>query len=288
MFLLLIFFLAISVRSEKACTPDNYKIVDVSDCADNKRVLSYGLKSATCLGAATLTSTQSCDCQLSEYVPTVSPCDAATWTRRLTGWEGTVHRGGCRADPAVQAALRGSVTPTSYIPCECTAADVGSLYTPCDAATASRHVVFFWKRECTRGNMTLPMSARIGCRDECDDGQYFGPPNTQCTNCTPGTFSVPGSVYMAPWRKWPSNFHTVCNGVEGNGGSCDAWRLRGEVIDSGHQNQTASTVSTLMVWADIVTAPAVLTVTFRTSSEMYGDYFWVDASEVVHLIYLCN
>ena len=82
---LLVLLSAISVRSEKACTPDSYKIVDVSDCADYRRVLTYGLKSATCLGAATLTSTQSCDCQLGEYVPTVSACDAATWTRRLTG-----------------------------------------------------------------------------------------------------------------------------------------------------------------------------------------------------------
>ena len=210
---ILVFFigLVVTATAQRACTPADYLIAGSSDCTSGRRTLTYALRSGnTCVGAAQLTTQQSCECHLNEYSPSPSSCDVVSWTRPLSGWQGDGH---CTVDDGLKRQLESTVSGVSVVPCECTSDDVGSQFTACDAATSSRTVIFYWKRPCTIGNYTLPNPSSLGCRDECDDGQYLGPPNTECKNCSSGTYSIPGVVYSVPWTTLPNAFHTSCIGA---------------------------------------------------------------------------
>ena len=263
------------VHSQKVCTPSDYVLSQSSACEPDvttsvpMRTLLYKVRNpGECTGSTSLVLNRSCECDLDEYVAAASACDPATHTQKLSGW---IPSPQCRQSTLLQSQLNREVTAASFMPCECNEDDIGSLFTPCHADSVSRSVVYFWKRECTpRKNLTLPKPSKIGCRDECSAGSFLGPPNKACEKCPAGTFAIKGEAYSMPWSKWPSNFHTVCSGD-----GCKPWRLHNETIDSGEQS-TSSIVSSLKIWADIVTVPAELTLTFRLSSAMYDDNFFIN------------
>eukprot|EP00759_Apiculatamorpha_spiralis_P024464 PhF_6_TR27910/c0_g1_i4/m.40973 len=262
------------------CTPFDYQITSEGTTCDgttSTRSVVYrkSLSSqSSCQGPETITlSNQPCECDLYEYRPQLSSY-CQNDQRRILGWNASDTN--CAQNAEAIKQLQSSVDPaTSWIPCECTLDDMASQYTECDHNTKTRLVVHYWKKPCLPTTVVLPRSSKIGCHDECDDGQYLAPPNTQCANCSSGTYSITGDVYGDPWivtdpeLPLPPNFHTQCSGS-----GCHGWVITPDgLLESGSQHGANTIVSTLIMTADIKTAPSSLEVTFRTSSQIYSDYF---------------
>jgi len=280
-----------AIQGIPACAPYDYALTSSSVCSltdgplsPGSRTLAYtkhALDEFPCSGPENITlSNQSCECDLYEYRPLLQNGWQNTLClngrRSILSWNQS-DSPGCRPNQMVLQQLNSQIGPESWLPCECTADDIASEYTDCESGDVrlewgarTRMVVFFWKRLCVPGNLKLPRPSVIGCRDECDDGQFLGPPNTMCKDCPSGTYSVKGDVYGPIWKSIPSNFHTTCTGL-----GCHTWKVHNGVLESGDQNANDYASSILTLWADVKAAPSTLKVTYRTSTERAADFLRV-------------
>eukprot|EP01062_Namystynia_karyoxenos_P022989 TRINITY_DN1883_c0_g1_i1.p1 TRINITY_DN1883_c0_g1~~TRINITY_DN1883_c0_g1_i1.p1 ORF type:complete len:1370 (+),score=282.06 TRINITY_DN1883_c0_g1_i1:64-4173(+) len=238
----------------------------------------------SCVGVSALRSsaTTDCACALDEYEPIYGPCRRSLSQpereerRPITGYR---PGGDCVLDQHVVEQLCGGELPTAdrdcgQTFCSCGAEDVGTTYTECDPATASRMLTFFWKDTCIPDDpaVQLPAARPVDCVQECPDGTFLT--LGDCVNCSAGTFSIKGEEFTPPWRTWPSAFQTHC-AADGVLGHCEKWQLRGDYIDSGNQSGRHGLFTSLTIWSTIRSLPALLRLSYRMESEAGRDMFYV-------------
>eukprot|EP01062_Namystynia_karyoxenos_P062785 TRINITY_DN55644_c0_g1_i1.p1 TRINITY_DN55644_c0_g1~~TRINITY_DN55644_c0_g1_i1.p1 ORF type:complete len:1402 (+),score=345.49 TRINITY_DN55644_c0_g1_i1:67-4272(+) len=117
--------------------------------------------------------------------------------------------------------------------------------------------------------IALPEREQLACGLQCDSGTYLAPPLTRCAFCPSGSYSIRGDVYAAPWTEFPLSSHTHC--AAKNDDPCEPWQLRGDYIDSGDQQGSDNVESTLSLWADVRSIPAILHLTYRVESQSMRD-----------------
>eukprot|EP00760_Papus_ankaliazontas_P006125 PhM_4_TR1290/c0_g1_i1/m.58298 len=286
-----------SVLTSPICTLSDFQLQNgkgnnPSECTSSSKVrtLTYENKNSqtkACVGPSTLTLSASCECALDEYYHYYSV--------QCNNTEAAGDKDGkklCQSDSPVvetfdkvlQNFQNGVKNNNNTISCECTEGDIGSSYTDCDANKYQKQVIYYWKRPCSSGGAKLPFPKTVSCETTCSAGQFIAPPHHECQQCPQGTFSIPGSSFGAPWLRWPLTFHSSCSTTTTSPSSsseCVKWSLGdGTAIHSGDQTSASTISSSLFITATLKTSPAVLSLRYRVSSEMYGDNFAISLDNV--------
>ncbi|CUE74841.1 membrane-associated protein, putative [Bodo saltans] len=119
----------------------------------------------------------------------------------------------------------------------CTAADLKSLFTPCNTATGEMQSIQYFDKNCDNsGNHSVPLHSPrpTPCIKSCPSGTYYSPVTLGCEQCSPGEFSNSGGEIINTFgATLPGRFSSYCSPQP-----CEPWRVApGRVyLDSGNQS----------------------------------------------------
>eukprot|EP01129_Flabellula_baltica_P004543 TRINITY_DN1589_c0_g1_i1.p1 TRINITY_DN1589_c0_g1~~TRINITY_DN1589_c0_g1_i1.p1 ORF type:complete len:1762 (-),score=366.97 TRINITY_DN1589_c0_g1_i1:36-5285(-) len=123
----------------------------------------------------------------------------------------------------------------------CTENDIGYYYTECNSG--SRQLIYYWHPESVcAGGVKLPSSVSgLSCPIECQQGTYLPLGQTECQDCSAGSFSKGGARRVHDWSTFPRtdnlglSFETYCTDSYGNllpTDDCSGWRSENNFIES--------------------------------------------------------
>jgi hypothetical protein len=174
----------------------------------------------------------------------------------------------------------------------CSIYDYVYEYTICNQHTNTHSLVWYLNpyAACTGGDGPPPFEFNLPCNLTCQDGQYLEPGATSCSNCSAGSISRGGAIYVDSWFEWPVNllsYNTYCldtySGELLNTSACAGWQLDGYYVSSGatHDSQT----SVLDITVNLQTS-GYLNFEFLVDAELDFDglNLFVDGNEVFSLL----
>eukprot|EP01065_Artemidia_motanka_P044673 TRINITY_DN6398_c4_g1_i1.p1 TRINITY_DN6398_c4_g1~~TRINITY_DN6398_c4_g1_i1.p1 ORF type:complete len:1257 (+),score=342.12 TRINITY_DN6398_c4_g1_i1:55-3825(+) len=240
---------------------------------------------ASCSGGDGLeVSSTNCVCTMEELVPRYGRCTRSlaqprpTPLRPILGYV-VKHGSECVVDDAMLRGLCGGRLPSEdgepcgHGYCSCDEDDIGFAYSECDEKEGGRLLSYFYKDTCTPDNASVrlpPSTWETPCSPSCPEGFFIKPPSSECIKCPPGTFSVRGQEWVRPWTKLPEGFKSMCKSAASD---CDGWSTSDGLLHSG--DLAHNTVSGLAFDVELVSHPAVLSLTYRMESEPLKDFFVV-------------
>eukprot|EP01113_Clastostelium_recurvatum_P039353 TRINITY_DN599_c0_g1_i2.p1 TRINITY_DN599_c0_g1~~TRINITY_DN599_c0_g1_i2.p1 ORF type:complete len:1691 (+),score=310.04 TRINITY_DN599_c0_g1_i2:2107-7179(+) len=174
---------------------------------------------------------------------------------------------------------------------DCTIDDYTATYTACRADN-KRDLVYFLNQPVTcsvgggGGGFVPPYKYNLSCNLACDEGYYLPMGETQCAQCSPGSYSRGGALLFSQFYDWPSSglmFNTYClAGLRDPvRASCPGWQLEGAYMMSG--NVTDSQASVLELNTIIVSSIAHVHFTYRVDAERNYDFFYFEVDGVIVL-----